>query len=249
MEKRYLKGLTMNRRMILVVVLCVLGSQAAQSLGDHHLSLNQRLHQGLDLNVVEVPTGAIREAVHALIREKKPDMLYLNAHHVPCTEWDISRICKAALEMKTPVIMRIDHADQAGMISSMLDLGLFGIKVPTVDDEETVQKIIDGFYYPPLGKRSLGASVPFGKEIAQREGKPYYQWWNENAILGCKLETVKAVLNVRYLAQPGIDFLDFGAHDLSHDLMIQKHPGFETIEDCQNWVDKALEGKDVRFGL
>ena len=67
----------MNRRMILIVALCFLGSQAAQCFGDHHLSLNQRLHQGVDLNVVEVPTGASREEVHALIREKKPEILAL----------------------------------------------------------------------------------------------------------------------------------------------------------------------------
>lgn len=237
----------MKRRTIFVVVLCVMSNQAAQCFGDHHLSLNQRLHQGMKINQVRVPTGASREEVHALIKEKSPDMLYLDAHHAPCTEWDVSRICKAALEMKIPVIMRIDHADQAGMISSLLDLGLFGIKVPTIEDEATVQKIIDGFYYPPLAKRSLGASVPFGKEIAQREGKPYYQWWNENAILGCKLETVKGVLIARYLAKPGIDFFDFGGQDLRHDLMIQKHPGFETVEDCRTWVRKALEGKDVHF--
>ncbi len=174
-------------------------------------------------------------------------MLYINAHHVPCTEWDISRICKAALELNMPVIMRIDHADQAGMISSMLDLGLFGIKGPTVEDEETVDKIIDGFYYPPIGKRSLGASVPYGKEAAKKEGKRYYQWWNDNAILGCKLETIKGVLNVRYLAKPGIDFFDFGAHVLSHDIMLQKHPGFESLSDCRAFVKKALQGKDVKF--
>lgn len=238
----------MIKRTMLVLVLCLLTTQSgAQSRDANKLSLKQRLHNDQGLKNVEVPTDADREKVHSIIKEKKPDMLYLDAHHSPCTEWDISRICKAALELDTPVIMRIDHADQAGMISSMLDLGLFGIKVPTIEDEETVQRIIDGFYYPPKGKRSLGASVAYGKEIARKEGKPYYQWWNENAILGCKLETVKGVLNVRYLAKPGIDFFDFGAHDLSHDIMIQKHPGFETIEDCRKFVEMALQGKDVHF--
>ncbi|MHC4559606.1 MAG: aldolase/citrate lyase family protein [Planctomycetota bacterium] len=238
----------MIKRTMLALVLCLLVTQlGAKSNDSKTLSLNQRLHNGENLKNVRVPTDASREDVHALIRATKPDILYLDAHHHPCTEWDISRICKAAMELDVPVLMRIDHADQASMISSMLDLGLFGIKVPTVEDEETVQKIIDGFYYPPIGKRSLGASVAFGKEIARKEGKPYYQWWNDNAILGCKIETVKGVLNVRYLAKPGIDFFDFGGQDLSHDLMILKHPGFETIEDCRKFVKMALQGKDVHF--
>ena len=226
----------------------VSGQEQAKNLKEANtLSLKQRLHDGENLKNVRVPTDASREEVHALIKEKTPDMLYLDAHHRPCTEWDISRICKAAQELDTPVLMRIDHADQAGMISSMLDLGLLGIKVPTVEDEETVQKIINGFYFPPIGKRSLGGSNNYGKAIAKKEGKPYYKWWNENAILGCKLETVKGVLNVRYLAKPGIDFFDFGGQDLRHDIMLQRHPCFESIADCHEFVEMALQGKDVHF--
>ncbi|MFC1761425.1 aldolase/citrate lyase family protein [Planctomycetota bacterium] len=234
----------MTRQMLVTILVCWVAVQVG---AQEKLSLKQRLHNDQGLKNVRVPTDATRDQVHAIIKENKPDMLYLDGHHAPCTEWDISRICKAALELDIPVLMRIDHAAQAPMLSSMLDLGLFGIKVPTVEDEETVQKIIDGFYYPPLGKRSLGASVPFGKEQAQKEGKPYYQWWNENAILGCKIETVKGVLNVRYLAQPGIDFFDFGTQDLKHDLMLQQHPGFESIEDCRKFVEMALQGKPVHF--
>ena len=226
----------------------VSGQEQAKNLKEANtLSLKQRLHDGENLKNVRVPTDASREEVHALIKEKTPDMLYLDAHHRPCTEWDISRICKAAQELDTPVLMRIDHADQAGMISSMLDLGLLGIKVPTVEDEETVQKIINGFYFPPIGKRSLGGSNNYGKAIAKKEGRPYYQWWNENAILGCKRETGKGVLNVRYLAKPGIDFFDFGGQDLRHDIMLQRHPGFESIADCHEFVEMALQGKDVHF--
>lgn len=92
-----------------------------------------------------VPTDASREEVLAIIKEHEPDMLYLDAHHVACTEWDIVRICSASAEENVGVLMKIDHSDQAGMISSMLDLGLAGIKVPMVEDESVVQEVIDGF--------------------------------------------------------------------------------------------------------
>lgn len=234
-------------RAMLPVALCLLGTVAANAQTTGSETLRQRMLRGKSLNNVRVPTDADREKVHAIIKAEKPDMLYLDAHHSPCTEWDVSRIVKAAQELDVPVMMRIDHADQAGLISSLLDLGLFSIKVPTVEDEETVQKIIDGFYYPPLGKRSLGGSNNWGEEIAEREGKPYWQWWNENAILGFKLETVKGVLLARYLAKPGVVFMDFGGQDLRHDLEIRKHPGFETVEDCRKFVIRVLEGKDVHF--
>lgn len=119
------------------------------------LTLKQRMHLGEQIKQLRVPTHATREEVLVLIKEEEPDMLYLDAHHVACTEWDIDRICKAAAEVKMPVLMRIDHADQAGMISSLLDLG--------------------------------------------------------------------------------------------HDISIQKHPGFETIEDCRKFVENALKGTHTVF--
>ena len=81
----------------------------------------------------------------------------------PITEWDISRICQAGQEKDTPVMMCIKHANPASLISSLLDIGVFSIKVPTVEDEATVDAIIDAFYYPPLGKRSLGGSNNYGE--------------------------------------------------------------------------------------
>jgi 2-keto-3-deoxy-L-rhamnonate aldolase RhmA len=239
----------MMTRTLLTVALCLWGAVAvtAQTAGSETVSLRQRMLRGESLKNVRVPTDAYRGKVRSIIKAEKPDILYLDAHHSPCTEWDVSRIVKAAQELDVPVMMRIDHADQAGLISSLLDLGLFSIKVPTVEDEETVQKIIDGFYYPPLGKRSLGGSNNWGEDIAEREGKPYWQWWNENAILGFKLETVKGVLLARYLAKPGVVFMDFGGQDLRHDLEIRKHPGFDTVEDCREFVLKVLKGTDVYF--
>ena len=120
-------------RLVILFALCTSAStthaQTDVAKGD---SLKQRMLRGDKLSNPKVPTNATREKIHSIIKEKKPDMLYLDAHHRACTEWDIDRIVKAAQEMNVPVMMRIDHADQAGMISSMLDLGLFSIKVPTV---------------------------------------------------------------------------------------------------------------------
>ena len=111
----------MATRALCVSALCVLASAAhAQTEGAEGTSLRQRLLRGEKLNNADVPTNADRAKVHAIIKAEKPDMLYLGAHHSPCTEWDISRIVKAAQEMNVPVMMRIDHADQAGLISSIL---------------------------------------------------------------------------------------------------------------------------------
>jgi len=214
-------------------------------------SIKQRIKDGDKISHNKVPTNASREQVHEFIAEHAPDMIYLDAHHSPITEWDISRICQAGQEKDTPVMMRIKHANPASLISSLLDIGVFSIKVPTVEDEATVDAIIDAFYYPPFGKRSLGGSNNYGEEAKSLgpDGSSYFKWWNNNAVLGLKLETLKGVLHARYLAKPGIDYVDFGGQDLGHDLAIQQHPGFETVAACKDFVTNALQGTGVRFGL
>ena len=215
------------------------------------LSIKQRIKNGDNISNSnsKLPTDASREKVHEFIAEYSPDMLYLDAYHSPITKWDISRICKAGQEKDTPVMMRIKHAAQAPLISSLLDIGVFSVKVPTVEDEATVDAIIDGFYYPPIGKRSLGGTNNYGKgpDKLGPDGSAYFEWWNSNAVVGFKIETLKGVLNTRYLAKPGIDYVDFGGQDLGHNLAIQKPPGFATIDDCRDFVKNALQGTGVRF--
>ncbi|HJP32470.1 MAG: aldolase/citrate lyase family protein [Candidatus Latescibacteria bacterium] len=214
-------------------------------------SIKQHIKDGDKVNHIKLPTNASREQVHELIAEHAPDMLYLDAHHSPVTEWDISRICQAGQEKDTPVMMRIKHAHPASLISGLLDIGVFSIKVPTVEDEATVDAVIDAFYYPPIGKRSLGGSNNYG-EVDRKlgpDGSPYFEWWNNNAVLGFKLETLKGVLHARYLAKPGVDYFDFGGQDLGHDLAIQQHPGFETVAACKDFVTHAPQGTGVSFGL
>ena len=108
-------------------------------------SIKQRIKDGDKISHSKIPTNASREQVHEFIAEHAPDMIYLDAHHSPITEWDISRICQAGQEKDTPVMMRIKHANPASLISSLLDIGVFSIKAPTVEDEATVDELIDAF--------------------------------------------------------------------------------------------------------
>lgn len=73
----------------------------------HEKSFTQRWKAGEDMKSVRVPSGANREEVHRIINEQEPDILYLDLHHSPGTEWDMSRIVKAAQEKDIPVMCRV----------------------------------------------------------------------------------------------------------------------------------------------
>jgi len=94
---------------------------------------------------------------------------------------------------------------------------------------------------------------------SRRDRLEYAGWWNQNGILGFKIESVKALLNVRELVIPGVDYVDFGPMDLSFDLETNgpmdlsfdletnPHPHLKTVEDCVAFAHKELKDVDVRI--
>jgi 2-keto-3-deoxy-L-rhamnonate aldolase RhmA len=118
--------------------------------------------------------------------------------------------------------------------------------VPEVDNRKTVLEAINAFYYPPIGKRSWGGAARYGiKEHGDR--LEYADWWNKNGILGIKIESVKAVLNVRELAQTGVDYLDIGPNDLLFDLETSRHPYLKSLSDCIEHIQKELVDSHIRI--
>ena len=210
------------------------------------LTLKQRFHTGKLINQVRLPNNSNKEQVQAAINESNCELIYIDAQHGPITEWDVVRICSAAEELNVPVQMRIKHLKESYLIGHYLDIGLFGIKVPEVKKVETVKEAVNAFYFPPFGQRSWGGWVGYGIQ-GRRDRIQYAQWWNQNGVLGFKIESIKAVLDIRELVIPGVDYVDFGPSDLSFDLETNPHPHLQSVEDCKAFVKKELEGVDVRI--
>ena len=218
------------------------------------MSLKERIRAGEKIQTIRIPMGSTRDQVHEILSDSPCDMLYIDSQHGPHTEWDVHRICKAAEEKGVPVQLRIKHTRQAYLIGNYLDLGPLSIKVPEVEEEAVVEEAVNAFYFPPVGRRSWGGHVGYGIPEQPDDAEPYAEWrrayaawWNRNGILCIKIESIKAVLNVRSLAKPGVDCLDFGGEDLRFDLESNPHPRLKTMEDCVAFVRQELEGSHVRM--
>ena len=208
------------------------------------MTLKERYLAGEKINQSRISMASTREQVHETIANTGCEMIYIDCQHGPYTEWDISRICKAAEEKGVPVLLRIKHTEHAYRLGNYCDLGVFAIKVPEVETEEIVDKAINSFYFPPIGRRSWGGWVGYG--IQERKDRvEYAKWWNENGILGFKVESLKSVLNIRSLVKPGITYIDFGPSDLNFDIESHDHPTLKSVSDCREFVQKELEDVNV----
>ena len=209
-------------------------------------TLKERSRAGEKINIVRIPMSSSREQVLEVIDQNPCDILYIDSQHGAHTEWDVARICSAVEELGVLVQLRIKHRRHAYLIGSYLDLGVFAIKVPQVEDEATVIEATNSFYFPPIGKRSWGGAVGYGIK-GQSNRREYAEWWSSNGILGIKIESIRAVINVRELAKPGVDYLDFGPQDLLFDLETKSHPRLKTLEDCAEHIEREPEGSHIRI--
>ncbi len=66
-------------------------------------------------------------------------------------------------------------------------------------------------------------------------------------ILGFKIESIRAVVNIRDFVKPGIDYVDFGPADISFDMETRPHPHLTTLSDCREHVKRELAGSPVRI--
>ena len=209
-------------------------------------TLKERFLDGEKIVQPKISMASTREAVHQTIADADCDIIYIDCQHGPYTEWDISRISKAAEEKGVPVLLRIKHTRHAYRLGNYCDLGVLAIKVPEVETEEIVDEALNSFYFPPIGRRGWGGWVGYG--ITERKDRQEYaKWWNENAILGFKVESLKSVLNIRTLVKPGVTYIDFGPADLMFDIETKDHPFLKSIDDCREFIQKELEGVNVRF--
>ena len=221
-------------------------------------SLKQRVRSGQPVKIVAAPgfrgvdglslrptTSSIRSGLQAILQRGPVDLFNADGQHTPINEQELFQFCATAEELGVGVKFRIKHPRQAFLLGKYADLGPQAILVPLVEEEETVRDAINNFYFPPLGRRSWG-SIPGFKKKERPDRLEYAPWWNANAILCLQIESVKAVVNVRNLVMPGVDWIQFGPADLMFDIEQHSHSPFKTAQECGDYVAEQLKDFDVR---
>ena len=115
--------------------------------------------------------------------------------------------------------------NEPGIIMKMLDLGVYGIIAPMINDKNDCEKFVSYCKYPPIGQRS------FGPMRAQLEyGSDYYKDANNNIVAIAMIETKEAVENIdEILSVKNLDGIYVGPSDLSSSYGLP--PGFDVKDN------------------
>lgn len=209
-------------------------------------SLKQRINKGEFVIGVGVPMSTERKQLETILSKDSYGFVWVDSQHAAFSEDRLVQFCSVANEVGIPPILRIKHTRHSYLVGNLLDLGPAGVEVPQVEALATVDEGIDYFYYPHVGKRSVGGVARWG--IKGHEGRlEYAAWWNAHGVLWMQIESINAVTNARSLAKKGVDCLSWGPNDLSFSREANPNHPLKTDDDCVRYVVKVLEGTGVRL--
>jgi 4-hydroxy-2-oxoheptanedioate aldolase len=110
-----------------------------------------------------------------------------------------------------------------GVIQQMLDAGALGITCPMIETSEQAARLVEYAYYPPLGRRSFGPTLPFSQY-----GSEYLEQANSTIATFAMIETARGVENIEAITDvDGLTGIYLGTMDLAMSLGRPKAKLFE----------------------
>tara|TARA_B100001123_G_C15090935_1_gene939624 strand:- start:180 stop:899 length:720 start_codon:yes stop_codon:yes gene_type:complete len=210
--------------------------------------LKQRIHEGETIEVVGVATDIERGRLEEILAIREFDLIAIDSQHSAHNEERIVSFCELAREFEVPTRIRIKHTRHAYLVGTYLDLGPGGVMIPEVEEESTVDEALAAFYYPQQGRRSWGGLTRDGLDQSL-DRLAYAEWWNNHGTLTLQIESVRAVLDARKLAKPGVDMLSFGANDLLFSIEASRGYPFKTVDECVKHVISEVSDLPVGVGV
>ncbi len=167
------------------------------------------------------------------------DYVFIDTEHIQIDDQGLSWMCQTYAALDLAPIVRIPEPDPY-RASKVLDGGAAGIIAPYVETVRQVRDLRGAVKLGPLKGKKL-AGVLEGTQTLTDELKTYLQTRNEGKLLLFNVESVHAIENLdRLLAEPDVDGILIGPHDLSVSMSIPEqyeHPAFD--EAVHQIIEKA----------
>jgi 4-hydroxy-2-oxoheptanedioate aldolase len=200
-------------------------------------SLREALKQGR--TVFGAITGFASPDIVEMLGYGGCDFVVIDSEHGAIGIETVQSLVTSARASGAVPFVRVGGPD-ARMILQALDIGAYGIHVPTVNTKQEVERCIQAARYYPLGKRGLHGGIR-AAQYGTATPAEYMAWANQEPMMMIAIESVEGVKNLPgILSVPGIDVLFIGPADLSHSLGIPfqfDHPLF--LATMNGIIDQA----------
>ena len=164
-----------------------------------------------------------------MLASQKLDFVYFDGEHGAFDLQDIEGCCRAAEIAELTPIARVPNLFP-GTINRFLDRGVRGIIGPHVSTKADAEQLVRACYFAPLGERSWGDSRGERYAIGISSVSELMTDLNANISVGVMIEDKRAIENLdAILSVAGIDYFNFGMHDLAQSLGYPGNPSHPKV--------------------
>ena len=143
------------------------------------------------------------------------DLVIIDNEHYPFDEETMIDLVRAADVRGMACAVRVPNAEPT-RIAQIMDYGVDGILVPSVDSYEEAMQLVNAVKYAPVGERGfcpITRAASYGNGMTPEE---FARRSNENSFVVPQIETKEGVEDVdRILAIPQTDWVPIGPSDLT----------------------------------
>jgi 4-hydroxy-2-oxoheptanedioate aldolase len=173
------------------------------------------------------------------------DVLIFDLEHSAVGLRDAQLLTMAAQAAGAKALVRIPAAAAEGL-TALLDAGVDGIVVPSVETAAQAQRIVASLRYPPEGSRGYGPrrANRYGRDVA------YHREERSRPVCLLQIETAAGVEHVEEVAAvPGVDGLLVGPADLSFALGTPLDPFSPVMSAALARIGAAARATDTPLAL
>lgn len=184
------------------------------------------------------------EAVE-LLSHSGPDYIWIDAEHSAIGVREVQSMLQA-IGGRCNTVVRVPCNDEA-WIKKVLDAGCDGIIVPQINSAEEAQKAVQLCYYPPRGRRSVGATR--AQAYGYKSSEYFNSAYDKTAVI-LQVEHIDGVNAIdEIIAVCGIDVIFIGPIDLSASLGVMGQVGHPEVEAAIDKVRSACRRLNMPTGI
>ena len=165
------------------------------------------------------------------VRRAGADFVFIDTEHTPFDRTILAQMCLSYKGYGLPPLVRIPSPDPHEA-RKILDGGASGILAPYIESPEQVRELVGATKLRPLKGERLKEALQKQDSLTP-ELKDYLRDFNKDNFLMINIESVPAIERLdRILAEPGLDGVIIGPHDLSINLGLPEqyhNPKFENV--------------------
>ena len=170
-------------------------------------------------------------SILALMKAAGLDFARVDMEHTAATMEEIANMAVLARALDFPIAVRPPKANRE-WITRLLDIGIWNLHCPQVENKEHAAEIVAASRYAPRGLRGnggLSAMTDFETKGTAAEKRAFA---NENVFVTVMFETEAAFKDLDAIAgMDGIDALTIGPADLAQDMGIFGKPEMAKVLD------------------